>query len=259
MTVYRHPPRVLATDTVASGACAGSPKRPRVVVHVQRWSSNTVAPLLVVLLSAVSPGQTAIAAGPAKWTWEAGKQTSNGSINVKSVSGDTTYSGTQNPSGAVARSNQTVVTQPPTVIIQATATLQVKAPGDACTAATSGTAPNQSADEGTAITADRTTLLTCQSGVWAQQTGGGLVGGFRFKIGGYGEWVVGTGRYNPASGIFGGMLFCDPTIYGASCGSNGTWSCGTSASCARDYAGFQNASRNVHVVSIPVYSVTQTW
>ena len=60
------------------------------------------------------------AAGPVQWTWEAGRQTSNGSITVKSLSGGTTYSGTQNPTGAVAKTNQNAVTQPPTVIIQAT-------------------------------------------------------------------------------------------------------------------------------------------
>jgi hypothetical protein len=58
-------------------------------------------------------------AGP-QWTWEAGKQTNNGSIVVKSVSGSTTYNVTQNPTGAVAKTNQSASTQPPTVIIQAT-------------------------------------------------------------------------------------------------------------------------------------------
>ncbi len=71
------------------------------------------------------------AAGPPKWTWEAGKQTSNGSITVKSLSGATTYSGIQNPTGAVAKTNQNAVTQPPTVIIQATG-----GGGGACLAAT---------------------------------------------------------------------------------------------------------------------------
>ncbi len=64
--------------------------------------------------------QSAPAAGQTQWTWEAGKQTNNGSITVKSVSGGATYSGTQNPTGAVAKTNQSAVTQPPTVIIQAT-------------------------------------------------------------------------------------------------------------------------------------------
>lgn len=57
--------------------------------------------------------------------------------------------------------------QPPLVVnVQAgaTASLPIKNIGDACTSTTSGTAPNQTADEGTAITADRSSLLTCQSG-----------------------------------------------------------------------------------------------
>ena len=53
-----------------------------------------------------------------QWAWDAGKQTNNGAITIKSVSGGTTYSGTQNPTGAVAKTNQSAVTQPPTVIVQ---------------------------------------------------------------------------------------------------------------------------------------------
>ncbi len=74
-------------------------------------------PFIAMLLSVA---QSAAASGPAQWTWEAGKQTNDGSITIKSVSGETTYSGTQNPTGAVAKTNQSAVTQPPTVIIQAT-------------------------------------------------------------------------------------------------------------------------------------------
>jgi len=59
-------------------------------------------------------------AAPPQWTWEAGKQTNNGAITIKSTNGSTSYSGTQNPTGAVAKTNQNAVTQPPTVIIQAT-------------------------------------------------------------------------------------------------------------------------------------------
>jgi hypothetical protein len=44
---------------------------------------------------------------------------SNGALTVKSLSGGA-YSSTENPTGAVARANQSAVTQPPTVIIQAT-------------------------------------------------------------------------------------------------------------------------------------------
>lgn len=61
---------------------------------------------------------TAAHAAPPQWTWEAGKQANNGAITLKSVSGATTYSGTQNPTGTAANTNQIAVTQPPTVIIQ---------------------------------------------------------------------------------------------------------------------------------------------
>ncbi len=77
---------------------------------------NTIGKLAAcALIACMSP-----LAAAQKWTWEAGKQTSNGQITVKSLSGSTTYSGTQNPTGAVAKTNQNAVTQPPTVIIQAT-------------------------------------------------------------------------------------------------------------------------------------------
>ena len=102
---------------------------------------------------------TSVLAGP-QWTWEAGKQTTNGAITVKSASGGGTYSATQNPTGAVAKTNQNAVTQAPTVIVQATASLPIHVAGDACTAADSG----GSATEGVAITEDRTLLLSCQSG-----------------------------------------------------------------------------------------------
>ncbi len=85
--------------------------------------------LLIAMLLSVA--QSAAASGPAQWTWEAGKQTNDGSITIKSVSGGTTYSGTQNPTGAVAKTNQSAVTQPPTVIIQATG-----GGGGACAAVT---------------------------------------------------------------------------------------------------------------------------
>lgn len=119
---------------------------------------------------------TAALAGPGpQWTWAAGAQTNNGAIVLKSTNGSTTYSGTQNPTGAIAKVNQTAATQPPTVIVQATASLPIKAVGDACTQTTTGTAPSQSADEGTAITADRSLILTCQSGnKWKSAAASGL-------------------------------------------------------------------------------------
>ncbi len=76
---------------------------------------------LFLMTACILSVETAVAAGTApQWTWEAGKQTSNGSISIKSVTGGATYSGSQNPTGAVAKTNQSAVTQPPTVIIQAT-------------------------------------------------------------------------------------------------------------------------------------------
>ena len=58
-------------------------------------------------------------AGPVSWAHQNGSLQSNGSITVKSLVGGS-YSGTTNPTGAVAKANQSAVTQPPTVIIQAT-------------------------------------------------------------------------------------------------------------------------------------------
>lgn len=72
------------------------------------------AMLLAVLLLA----EAAFAAGASpKWTWEAGKQTNNGSITIKSTDGSTTYTGTQNPTASSVKVNKNVATQPPTVII----------------------------------------------------------------------------------------------------------------------------------------------
>jgi hypothetical protein len=56
-------------------------------------------------------------------------------------------------------------------IVPITATLPIKAVGDSCAELNLGTTanPNLVAAEGVAITADRSVLLTCQSGVWAKQ------------------------------------------------------------------------------------------
>lgn len=59
---------------------------------------------------------SALADAP-KWTWEAGKQTNNGAITIKSTNGSTTYSGTQNPTASAVKINQNAATQPPVVII----------------------------------------------------------------------------------------------------------------------------------------------
>jgi hypothetical protein len=54
------------------------------------------------------------------WAHQAGGFQSNGAVTVKSLAGGS-YAGTQNPTGAIAKASQSAVTQPPTVIIQATA------------------------------------------------------------------------------------------------------------------------------------------
>ena len=86
----------------------------------------------------------------------------NGQITLTDSLGNSTTA-ISNPTTNISTS-QSYVTQPPVVIVQATATLPIHAVGDVCTATTSGTSPSQSAGEGTAITLDRTSLLTCQSG-----------------------------------------------------------------------------------------------
>lgn len=79
--------------------------------HIHQVLTTT----FIMLASSCSYAQT----GPA-WAWAAGKITNNGSVAVKSAAGPGTYSAVSNPIGAVAKTNQSAVTQPPTVIIQAT-------------------------------------------------------------------------------------------------------------------------------------------
>lgn len=74
--------------------------------------------LLAFAASAVVFSATAFAAEP-QWTWEAGKQTNNGSITIKSIDGSTTYTGTQNPTASSVKVNQNAATQPPTIIMPA--------------------------------------------------------------------------------------------------------------------------------------------
>lgn len=125
----------------------------------QSCQSGASAAVAALLVAAVPAG-----AQPA-WAHQAPGFQSNGAIAVKSLAGGA-YGGTENPAGAVAKANQSAVTQPPTVIIQATASLPIKGVGDPCTSSTTGTAAAPTAAEGTAILADRSALLTCQSGVW---------------------------------------------------------------------------------------------
>lgn len=164
------PRQILLTLLLRRTTGASQKGRPLEIYLLWRISMKRSLKLLVLL----ALSQQALAMGP-QWTWEAGKQTNNGAITVKSTNGSTTYAGTQNPTGAVAKVNQNAVTQPPTVIVQATASLPIKVAGDPCTASTSGSSP-QMADEGTAILADRSLLLTCQSGSWQSASGGGKTG-----------------------------------------------------------------------------------
>lgn len=71
----------------------------------------------VVLLIIIA--STARAQGPA-WAWEAGKITNNGSVQVKSSNGTSTYNAVKNPTGSSAKINQSAVTQPPVVIVNST-------------------------------------------------------------------------------------------------------------------------------------------
>lgn len=92
-----------------------------------------------------------------KWAWEDGKQSIDGKIEL---TGQTLL---QNPTVASAMVNASTSTQPP-AIIKGSVSLPIKAEGDPCTP--SGT---EEADEGIAITVDRSLLLSCQSGTWAKQ------------------------------------------------------------------------------------------
>lgn len=140
----------------------------KTLLSVFRDGCKLSAVLAAAAIALVAP---ATVSAQAAWAHQGGALTPNGAIVIKSLAGGS-YSGTRNPAGAVAKGNQTAATQPATVIVQATASLPIKNVGDACTVATSGTAPNQTATEGTAITSDRSALLSCQSGVWKKGASG---------------------------------------------------------------------------------------
>lgn len=77
---------------------------------------------IIALFTMITISCTAYAAGNSsapQWTWEAGKQTNNGAITIKSTNGSTTYTGTQNPTGSAAKVNQNAATQPPTIVMPA--------------------------------------------------------------------------------------------------------------------------------------------
>lgn len=75
--------------------------------------------IIAALAVAWCAGPAVAGPGPA-WAWDASKITNNGSVQIQSTNGSSTYNAVQNPTGAVAKTNQSALTQPPTVIIQAT-------------------------------------------------------------------------------------------------------------------------------------------
>lgn len=91
------------------------------------------------------------------WSTSSPNAVPNGAITLKNASG-TSHTIASNPTGANL-STRTANTQPPTVIVQATAALPIKGIGDICTQTTY----NSTATEGTAITSDRIMLLTCNA------------------------------------------------------------------------------------------------
>ena len=98
------------------------------------------------------------AAHAQQWVFQGGKQTNNGSVTVKSVDGSSSQAATQNPTGAAAKVNQTAVTQPPVVVMQATAKLPVVVEGAAC---------NSTTDQ-LGVKADLSMTYACRSNVWAK-------------------------------------------------------------------------------------------
>ncbi|WP_323011478.1 hypothetical protein [Castellaniella sp.] len=62
----------------------------------------------------------AVPAVAKNWMWETGQQSINGSITVRSTNGGASQNVVQNPTGAVAKVDQSAVTQPPTIIVQQT-------------------------------------------------------------------------------------------------------------------------------------------
>jgi hypothetical protein len=170
-------------------------------------------------------------AGPPQWTWEAGKQTNNGAITIKSMNGGTTYSGTQNPTGAVAKTNQNAVTQPPTVVIQATSGGQVFNYKDDC------------------FIFD----LVGHAGTWF--IGAGKIDTVGPKFTGIMGWIgSGPGYYYGGGQVFSALTgagFAGNSSYGS---GNPVW-CGVDASCAWNYAERYASGGNINVVGASVLPI----
>lgn len=84
----------------------------------QSCQSGRNAGVIAGMAIATAAAPAAIAGQPG-WAHQATGFQSNGAVTVKSLAGGS-YNSTQNPTGALAKASQSVVTQPPTVIIQAT-------------------------------------------------------------------------------------------------------------------------------------------
>lgn len=76
---------------------------------------SSITKVALIILAVFSSG--AGTAGQVDWAHQNGSISSNGAVTVKSVTSGS-YAGTTNPTGVVAKSNQTANTQPPTVIIK---------------------------------------------------------------------------------------------------------------------------------------------
>ena len=74
-----------------------------------------------IALEVVSP-----AYAQAAWAHQNGSLAPNGAVVLRSLGGGS-YNGTQNPTGAVAKGNQSAATQPTTVVVQATGGISVPA------------------------------------------------------------------------------------------------------------------------------------
>lgn len=171
-----------------------------------------------------------------QWTWEAGKQTNNGAITLKSTDGSTSYTGTQNPTGAVAKSNQTASTQPPTVIIQATSG--------------SGTQFNYKDD---CWIFD----LTGHANQWF--IGAGKMDEANKKFTGIMGWAMGSSGYYNGGGQVMAALSGGGFAGNSSYGSGNPYWCGSSASCAWGNGIAYGYSFVVGVAALPILTYTKCY
>ncbi len=153
------------------------------------------------------------------WATSAPYQATNGQITLTNASG-TTRTLQTNPTGAYV-STRTANTQAPTVVVQATASIPIKAVGAPCV--TSNSSDNLYAQENHAITSDRTSLLTCQSGVWTKSGSGGDHGTFLTT----GNYLCGLPFVCASGNPKTGTCSCPAgtSAYQTSFGWTGDWAC----------------------------------